>query len=257
MGYRCENCGQPAAPGDVSCWHCGRPFAQPVPGQPAVSGKAASRPPEVTLYASLTAGLVVAAMILMVLLGRQPLVQLTSSAPLPPDWQTITDSQQRFTLNLPQSWVWWNSQAEQQQAAFTAQRQNDVDLGVAMRPWGQLVNDLTVTLVATAGDEAGPFLVVAYSKLLNRLSTQQALAAVQQSGLAVVSAAYVPDFDKSHLAISLDVDGGDQTWRCDQQFVNGRNDAWLAAVCAPVEGYGRAQSTVQVLLSSFQVLRPG
>lgn len=261
MGYRCKNCGQTAAPGDVSCWHCGWRFPQPIPGQLAIAAEAPARPtrpPEVTLYATLTAGLAIIALSLMLGLGRQPFIQVTSGDPLPPDWQAITDSQQRFTLNLPFSWVWLDSQEEQQQAVFMAQQSGGLDLEMATRPLGQLVNDLVVTFLATSAPAPdGALLVVARSALLNRLTAQQAIAAVQQSRLIVVEAAYAPDFDKSHVAITLDVDGQNGTWRCEQQFVNGPDEAWLLAICAPVAEYGRIQATVRTILSSYQVLRPG
>ncbi|MGH2536219.1 MAG: hypothetical protein ACRDHL_02370 [Candidatus Promineifilaceae bacterium] len=75
MQLRCPHCDQPALAGDVTCWHCGRSL----PGQdPEAAPPAGDEAPEdislkaLAAYLALTAAIIIALLLVLLALGRQP-----------------------------------------------------------------------------------------------------------------------------------------------------------------------------------------
>jgi hypothetical protein len=258
---RCEHCGQPALEGDVACWQCGRPLPAASEGAPAVglSGPAEAISPSlgaVGLYAGLTAAVILAAVLVMAALGRQPLLLVDGRVRPPPDWRELTPAGRAFIIRLPESWA-----IEEPGAGYDLGDELRELASAATRPLGREVTDLEILFVAQSPPPPVPaapaFLVVARSRALNRLNYGAAAALANQNDTPASDVVFVDHLAKSHL--QLDVPVAAETAGsliCRQQFILGRDEAMLVSLCAPAIRHGVYLATFARILASFQRLSP-
>lgn len=279
---RCPNCNQIVLPDDTRCWHCETALAAvpPAAAPAAAMGLAqaerdwrrsmlglrggdalpTSTVPPVAVYAPFTLLLLVAAVWLAGQLRAYPLVQLPPSERIPPAWQVLTVGENELTLNVPESWVVADAAVPAQQsdiAAFMSQPMAPT----FFQPLASRGPDLAVRLLAQGvplaeGNMAErPLLILASSELLAPLTTaeveQTAEMATDITDITLLQTFHVDNYQRSHDVLVVRM--GD--WRCYQHFANGRQRAWLLALCAPDRDFIQWRETFEQISNSFEDLQ--
>jgi len=270
MNIRCENCGHAALETDETCWHCGGPL----PGRQGAGRKKVKAreswardrgPGSIAVFGGLTLLVILAAVLVMTTLGRQPQLQVRLGTRTPPGWTLLTPADQLFTITLPADWSWLNSADSDDVAELESLVQQQPRLRLATHPLGAETDDMR--FLFAAGDplpprDLTPFLVVAASPLLNRLTYQEAVSFLSGSDYDVLATRFVDDFDKSHVDILVDTPLGDLSGqqegagsiRCRQQFVLGRRQSLLLSLCSPPGRFDAYVTAFDQVLASFQHL---
>lgn len=266
MTLKCENCGKPILETDVQCWHCGWPVPQQakLPHTPAdeetlpPQEKAESAAPapfsraSTVAYGTLTAVLILAAVWMLTSLSRAPIVAQnpsTSSA----DWTAVTDPQQTFTLDLPRDWSWdWTVPGESPPLG------QQFPLDTAAAPFGTLVDDATLLLVAESNDTAVPgFFTLTHSDRLRSLTPAEAVSFVtsgELEGISVEQAEVVENLaGQPQARFILRHANGQQ---CAQLFTAGDDGGYVLGLCGPADRYERYRLIFGNILDSFQRLTP-
>jgi hypothetical protein len=270
MNLRCENCGHAALETDETCWHCGEPLAgRHGAGRKEVKAReswARDRGPgSIAVFGGLTLLVILAAILVMASLGRQPQLQVRLGTRTQPGWSLLTPANRAFAIALPGSWSWLDATVPEDVAELDSLIQQQPRLRLATHPLGAETGDMRILFAA--GDplptrDLTPFLVVAASPLLNRLTYQEAVSFLASSGYDVLAVRFVDDFDKSHVDILVDTplegpDGqqeGAGSIRCRQQFVLGRQQSLLLSLCSPSGRFDVSANTFDQILASFQHL---
>jgi hypothetical protein len=268
MNVRCENCGQLALDTDVKCWHCG----EPLPGREQQEsekvqakerwGQTAS-PSTLGIYLASTIFVIVAALLVMRSIGREPLVQVRLGTRPPPGWQVITQVNKLFTIDRPGEWRWFDGAVPEQALEILSHTESSDVFLTGLEPWYGEVDDMSVLFLALGPEEPGdlltPFIVVGRSDVLSRLSYDGALQFLGGSDYVVRETKLVDDFDKSHVSaiVEIPMNAGElETLRCRQHFVRGREDAVVVAACAPAGRFTSHNVLFDSALASFQWFAP-
>jgi hypothetical protein len=265
MNIVCENCGHQALDTDNTCWHCG----EPLPGRESAGRKKVkvregwtrgSGPASIAIFAGLTLLVALAALLVMSWLGDRPQLQLRLGTRIRPDWTLVTAADERFTAILPDGWSWRDGTDPADAAALQTLLESDQRYQLATHPLGAETEDQTI-LFAALGPQPStgepPFMIVAASSLLNRLTYDEAVAFLKESDYDLEMVRYVDDFDKSHVSIivTTPIDpSSDETIRCRQQFVLGREESLIASLCAPSARYSAYSNQFNEILANFQHL---
>ena len=268
MNIRCENCGQPALASDSTCWQCG----EPLPGreqQSSVKVQAKERwgpatsPTTLVIYLASTLIVIVAALLVMRSIGRQPLVQLRLGTRPPPGWQVVTQHDKLFALDLPGNWRWLDRADPEQASEIEALMQRNDLYRSGLEPWSSGVVDMSVLFLAfdpqNHSDVAAAFIVIGRSKTLSRLSYDGAQQYLESGEYPILDVAMVDDFDKSHLGVLVDIpglSGETDTLRCKQQYVHRQEGAIVVAGCAPASQFGANETLFTYSLAGFQWFAP-
>jgi uncharacterized OB-fold protein len=265
MNIVCENCGHQALDTDNSCWHCG----QPLPGRENSGRKKVkareswtrgSGPASVAMFGGLTIAVIVAALLVMSSLGDQPQLQIRLGTRVRPDWTFITAANDLFTVTLPDTWTWQDGTDPATAGALRKLLDGDQRYQLAAHPFGAETEDMTVSFLAQGpqpGTGKPPFMIIANSPLLNRLTYDEAVTFLRNSDYNLQEVRFVDDFDKSHVSIIVSTpidDATDEAIRCRQQFVLGQNESLLASMCAPAGRYTAYSNQFNEILASFQHL---
>jgi hypothetical protein len=214
----------------------------------------------VTIYGLLTAVVILATLLVMNNLGRQPLLQTSGRDRLPNGWLTVTGARRAFTLHIPPDW-----QRYEQAEELTTLLAQQAIFEQATYPLGRLAPDTEIIFAAVSPPRA-PFshpavLVVARSARLNRLTVAQTIELVREQGTAVSEAEFVPNYDKSHVRILLEVPpAGDlaveETLTCRQHVIAGQQESLLVAACSISSLDRLYRGLFTPMLDSFQRLSP-
>jgi hypothetical protein len=199
----------------------------------------------------------------MVILGRQPLVQIRLGTRAPNNWQEVTAADLSFTLYLPSRWQGLDRALEDQQQALDDRLAESNIYHLGSQPFGIEIDDLAIQFLAQetseSGDQDAAFLIVATSDLLNRLSYDEARDFFAASDYAISNVAFVEDYEKSHLRYEIQIDGSDQessSINCRQMLILGSDEAMLVSLCRPLTSVRYYEDTFVNILDSFQRLRP-
>jgi hypothetical protein len=271
LAFRCENCGQPALEEDKVCWHCGWQF----PGydeqdlekvEIRASWRGNQPVSTVLMYGSMTAIVILAALLVMSALGRQPLVQAGVQSNLGPGWVDVVDRNRFFTFSLPVDWTWWD-RADDRQAAALDSMLADEPIVAGTYPLGTQADDLEILFLAQPPKEEQPvFLAVARSARLNGLSYAEAARFLQENkDFQIQQAQVIEDFDESHIFSIVEIPMGESSTeasessgsgflRCQQQFIRGQTAVLLVTACAANARYTAFQARFGIILGSFQRL---
>lgn len=271
---RCDNCGEKALDTDVVCWHCGMPLAgreEHVPEKVTVKdswqrGVSAS---SLGLMVGMAVFVLIGALVMTFMLGRQPLVQVTFGTRPPSGWGVFTAANMGFTVFLPTNWEWIDGSSTEQSAALGSHLENDELLYYGTYPFGAEVDDLEIDFLALGPEPLaelpGPFFLVARSSVLNQLGYNEALQFLSSgeyradANIEVRNTRYVDDFDKSHVATEVRIPVPDrriEALSCQQQFVRGEGQAMVVAACSPSGRFAVYQGNFEDILASFQRLKP-
>lgn len=270
MNVRCESCGRAALDTDETCWHCGEPLS----GRRGVGRKRVRAreswgrdggPASLTIFGGLTLLVVMAAILVMASLGRQPQLRVRPDTRAKPGWTLLAPFGGSFTITLPDSWSWLDSADSESAARLEALEQQEPRLRLATHPLGAESGDMR--LLFAAGDPLPtrpqtPLLVVAASPLLSRLTYQEAVGFLSGSNYDILSVRFVDDFDKGHVEILVDTPLPDGTEpaedgaaiRCRQQFVLGDTQSLILSLCAPRGRFDDYANTFGQIMASFQRL---
>lgn len=265
MNIICDNCGHQALDTDSTCWHCG----EPLPGRDDAGRKKVkvreswtrdSGPASVAIFAGLTLLVAVAALLVMSALGSQPQLQIRLGTRARPEWTFFTAANGLFTVTLPDSWSWRDGTDPAAASALLTLLDSGERYQSALEPFGLETDDLAI-LFAAEGPQPGsgdpPFMIVASSPLLNRLTYDEAVTFLRDSDYDLQEVRHIDDFDKSHVSIIANTpidESSDETIRCRQQFILGREESLLASMCAPSGRYTAYSNQFLEILSSFQHL---
>ena len=267
MASRCEKCGQTVVATDSECWHCGAALT-PTNATNTVETAASSLttavseetlPPlqlhSVLLYLGLTAVSLLLLIFTTRVIGQAPLLLGGGNNPLA-GWQPVTDEQQLFTFNMPESWQTIDLTAASPEAETT---KSNPALPLLSASFNTLVADSELWLLASADTVTAPvFVLVARSERLQMLSVEQFLLYAEEQfppGLEINESTIINGELvglKANLLFTLQQ--GEQQWRCQEQFIPTDEDAYLVTACAYADQFSDYADDFGILLRSFQPL---
>lgn len=264
MNGLCDHCGEPALDTDTVCWHCG----MPLPGRKELNTpkdhlkedwQQSISPSSVAMYTGMTIVVILGALLVMVYLGRLPLVQVRFGTRTPAQWESIISADNDFILSLPESWWWIDGSSKNHRVAIKDLIAEEKTYNISTYPFGAEVADLEIQFVAETNSASTsqllPFLVIARSSLLNRLTYEEAIDFLLKSEYQINEAKLVDDFDKSYVSIFVHTDiDEDLDMRCWQKFIRGETEAMLVSLCAPTSRYQANINTFEEIMGSFQRL---
>ncbi len=269
MVSRCEHCGQTIMSTDSQCWHCGRRLSKKKgtpPQQPSLETAVPDDTPPalplstILLYVGLTA---VALLILISTtraINRAPLFRVDGSSTANVGWEPVTDSQLRFTLNLPEAW----QVVDLHDADDAANFQASPPVQAVSQAWAAMVADGDLLLLgaedmALFAHNAPTFVLIARSKRLQQLAPREIilLAQTQMSGNITIVEANVSEELSGEVKANLllEIEQADKSWKCREQFVPGSGGIYLIATCTTLDQFTNDSADFKTILRSFQPLR--
>ena len=266
MPVKCEHCGEPALSSDSTCWHCGQPLAGREGKYAEVitagdSWRRTGKTNAVIVYGIMTILVIVAAIVVMAMIGRQPLLQIAIGTQTPKEWKSVSPADKAFFVNLPERWAVWDGADDDQSESFNRRLSENEFLILGTHPFGAEVDDIQINFIAQEENRVngvpGLFFVIANSQKLAGLSYDEAVQFLSNSDYQVRKTLIVDNFDKSNLSITVQTPLNDEqgdALRCRQQFILGEADVMLAAVCAPDGRYPAQEAKILAILESFQRL---
>ena len=237
---------------DTVCWHCGQARTEQKEVPRAKAQQLALEPlpfssTAVFAYGGLTLAVLIGMIFVMRSLAQQPLIAINTSRDRDRSWSTITDNQQRFTLDLPPEWTVYEPVEgdgfSEQLAAY------DV--------WETAVSPLdpaTIQLVAVAPEiENRPLrlLAVARNIQLHELSYLQIQQLIEQDGYLVHEVEESTSFFGSR-QIHLRVEADDV--QCFQQYTLEPENSHLLSICISANLYLREVRATEAIQAGFQTL---
>lgn len=258
MSIYCDTCGQQIAPTDSQCWHCGQAL-QPISLTQDSPESSAPLPNvgAVLRYAGLTAVSLLLLILTTRAIGQTPLLQFGGGTALLPGWQSITDSNLQFTLNLPEGWQYFEQiqLIPEEFLSIVSELEGRV---------GNLVADGALRLVSVAetavsDDPTPPILLINSSQRFTRLTPEQFLAYAQQESpdtfefLDSNLNTDAPGPTRGHFRFNVQVGNG--RWRCLEQFIPTDTIVYLTTICSPAGQFSTHREDFETILRSFQPLK--
>lgn len=245
---RCDNCDRPLLATDTVCWHCGHPREGAAVAAAASATAVASSPlTAVSGYAILTAVIIIALLLVIRSLGQQPLIVINSNAQRPRGWTAFTDTQRRFTLNLPPDWQ-LEEPTDPAFAALLAEKE-----GV----WKTAVVPLdpsTILLLARSPDDTPQLVAVARNVQLHQLSLKQLTDLITEQEVAIQEIEESESFfGTPQINLTFATDGN---VLCSQQYALQPEDSYLLTICMDNTTFRRSRDTIEAIQGSFQPLKP-
>lgn len=232
---------------DTVCWHCGWRLSQTEAPKPTRLKEETQK--EISLsaigaYGGITAVIILLIFLVMNVLGQKPFVVISPESGR--DWQVVTDTNQRYTFDLPSGWVW----QEGQTGSEVGEEAIKTAVFVALQ---DLAEDTEVlgTAVSSNSERAG-LLVVGQSQSLYSLTMADLVE--RERNTAVSEAIVVENLlgnPQAHWVMELP---GTPPWKCQQDVVRGQTVNYLVAVCAPNPQYTPQIKQLEGILYSFQPL---
>lgn len=277
MSESCPNCTRPVLPADTVCWHCGyqlpqrakqRPRAEPGGHPPSSRSAVGAGQTEVgpvglrsiVAYGVLTLLVIVALLLVMRSLGRQPILVRSAGFGLAGSWATVTDGELRYTISLPVDWQWFDLGLADQGDLPDRLAERRPFIRRALLPLGQAAGDVEILAVAAGAKEVEdaqpqPLIVVGRSERMRELTPEEALdllsgqspAATGQTVDARLAGQRQARFETTDTA---------RLYQCRHLFVtDGGAAAYLVAACAPQPQFRTLDNTLDDILDSFQLLQ--
>lgn len=271
MVDKCEHCGQAVMATDSQCWHCGQtlPKRKAAPAKQPLLATAVpdENPPAlplttILLYAGLTAVALLMLIITTRAISQAPLFQFGGNSTVNVGWQPITDSQLRFTLNLPETWQ--TVELDIDDASSTITVRDSPAVQAVSQTLAAIVADGELLLLgaedtAVFADGTPVFVLVAQSKRLQQLSPKEIiiLAEAQFPQSVTIEEKYTSeekiDGTKGNLLLNIDHSG--KNWSCLEQFIPDGSGMYLVATCTDFNQFPSNLKDFEIILRSFQPLR--
>lgn len=269
MVSKCEHCGQTIMATDGQCWHCGKGVSgrkaksvqQPHPAT-AVPEEAFTLPSLniILLYAGLTAVALIILVITTRAIGQAPLFTFGSVSPLETGWKAVTNSQQQFTLNLPENWHIF----ELARASEAPALKSSSPLQALNPQLNSLAADHALIFLGTEdaavfADGSPVFVLIVYSQQLGQLTVQEAVNVAQQqlpeNASLVEFETVEKDAREPRGFLLFNIAQDEQIWRCQEQFVMDDGGMYVVAACTSFAQFPAHLSDFELILDSFQPLR--
>ena len=278
MVTRCEKCGQTILQTDATCWHCGAENKQrgqrrkPATAEngrgqlsttTAVSAASAATVEDELEPVSLTAVFAYAVFtlisffILLILarnLSAQPLFLLNPELERDPQWQTVTDSNLQFTLDIPQRWTYIENEGALPTGAF-AERMTQYQ---ANQTFLQLEKNIAGDVVPYSliyKEDSSAYLLIVGSTGLQSVSNTQIMTLVEGSSWELLRMAEIEptseDF-RVNVAHFLETEGRET--RCITQFVAAAQERFILTGCAPQDNFPEFSDEISKMIALFQPL---
>jgi hypothetical protein len=265
MSSKCENCGRSVLETDTVCWHCGWSLSPEgsAPAQEARTNAASNKTGSISLSAVAVIGGVtivniIAALLVMRSLGRQPTV-LTDA--LEPGWDAVADAPPSYTLNLPPDWDWLEGTSDRTQTDFE-EVINDNDYYLAIiEPLGEPVREIDLLGVAKdtrrEGGMTSGFLLLARDARASRPPPDQAITRFQtnEPNLNVLDVAVTDaSSGEQYVTVVITFFSEEREHHCREMFVPTTRSNFLVVICS-LRGQSSAYSSdFQKILSSFRIV---
>ncbi len=267
MAEKCPNCSQRILATDSACWHCG--YALEGGAETAVSAPEEQISPQLTeeddepisisaisVYAGLTAFIIIAILLTMRALGQQPVVYQYPNTNINLGWSPVTDGAQTFTFDLPPEWEVFTR--DQDESVFTTLLTDNPTLEAAQAPFSVKLPDFeTVAVGVEEIDNQQIFFTVAQSQLLGELSWEEIAPLIrdEEDDVAIFdSERFQSYFGDERVRIEMLLTSEPDELACEQQIVYGGTVGYLLVTCSPDRITGRYEDLYLDLLTSFQLL---
>ncbi len=270
----CPNCGKPVLATDTACWHCGyalprkskaaaAPSRPKRSSRPATASDADTTPPTydfraLAIYSGLTLLTLISLWLVMSALGRRPLL-VRSSLGLASDWVTVTDSDLRYTLDLPPDWQWLDVAYRDQEETLAELVRFQNYIRRAPDALADITGETAIIGVGlgTRTPESGEpatFVVIGRSDGLVRMSPDEVLTGLglrQPEATELAVDTHVPGQPQARFTLR-DARAG---YQCRYLALPGQEDAgYLLAACASQAEFGNRDRDLKNILDSFQLL---
>ena len=268
MVQRCEHCGQTVLAADSQCWHCGKPLSKSKNAPPKLPQLATAVPDDnppmpslgtLLLYVGLTAVTLLILISATRAIDQAPLFEVSSSSTANVGWKPITDSQLRFTLNLPETW----QTVDLDDSSRAANLRDSPPVQAVSQTLAAMVADGDFLLLGAEDtavfiDGTPVFVLVAQSKRLQQLAPNEIviLAQRQLPDRITIVEAYTSEEAQGRITgnLLLDIEQGDKIWSCLEQFIPDSSGIYLVATCASFDQFTTHFTDFETILRSFQPL---
>lgn len=249
---RCDNCDQPLLATDSVCWHCGHPRQASASAPAPAAATESTQLTAVSGYALLTLIIIIALLLVMRSLAQQPLIVVNGNISRPRGWTVFTDSQRRFTVNLPPKW----QIAEPGDTAFTA-------LQGAHGVWETAVVPLdpsTILLLASNPNDSSndiQLVTIARNVQLHQLPTPRLTELIAEQGIQIQQIEESESFFGSpQINLTFPANSREGTLLCTQQYALQPENSYLLTICMTENSFRRSHDTIEAIQGSFQPLNP-
>ena len=278
MVTRCEKCGQTILQTDATCWHCGAENKQrgqkrkPTTAEngrghlsttTAVSASSTTavedelEPVSLTAVSAYTVFTLICFFALLIIvrnLSAQPLFLINPELDREPDWQTITDSNLQFTLNIPPSWTFIENEGALPTGAFAEQmtqyQANETFLQLEKNIAGDVV---PYSLIYKENSSA--YLIIVGSIGLQSASNTQIMELVEGSTWEILRLAEIePTSEDFRVNVAHFLEAEGRETRCITQFVAAAQERFILTGCAPLEDFPQFSDEIAKMVALFQPL---
>lgn len=251
MVNHCKTCGQIVQESDVTCWHCGAVLIElTLPQASTPTAVPNSIMPEteisytaVAFYASLTAIILLLLWLLIAVIKRQPLYPWHPDISRPPGWTAVTDSRQRFTLNVPAEWSVVEPGLDQISAAAEFSEQLLLASAAA-------VNQTAVPLMIITGPDISIVIFPVGDTPSNYMGALQNTSGVQAIEMTQDSR------EREWVTFTETMAQGENDWRCKTHLLAGQSQPYALFICQTATAVPPQTDEINTIVTSFQELLP-
>lgn len=261
MSENCPQCGKPALPDDVVCWHCGQRLpARRLVVEHGGHGAVGERPLSWrVVWLGVTAAALIALLLMMTYrLAQEPLVIYDAGIAYQPGWRPFTDANRQFTLEVPPRW-----QVEEKPLAEPDMTlwESDPEFALALRPYAATSSQADFQLKMTGQSrqetELNGIVTVARMPQFAAFAPADVLQFIQtQDNVDYVDGGLFENIHRLEQPIYLfeTVDEAGGLVRCLQQVTAVANKAYLLTACAPKPQFRQFSDDFANILQTFQIL---
>ncbi len=251
MVNHCKKCGQIVQESDVTCWHCGAVLIELTLPQ-ASNSTAVPDPiiPEteisftaVAFYATVTLIFLLLLWLLVAVMNRQPVYPWHPDISRPPGWTAVTDSQQRFTVNVPADWSVSEPGLDQSSAAAEFSEQLRLASAAA-------VNRTAVPLIIITAPDISVIIFpiddvpINYMEALQNTPDVQAIEITQDNR------------ERELVSFTETIAKIENDWRCKTHLLAGSGQPYALFTCQTSAADPPLTDEINTIVTSFQELLP-
>lgn len=236
---------------DVTCWHCGAVLIELTLPQ-ASDSTAVSDPtmPEteisfaaVALYTILTVIILLLLWLLIAAMNRQPVYPWDPNISRPPGWTAVTDSQQRFTLNVPADWSVSEPGLDQSSAAAEFSEQLRLASAAA-------VNQTAVPLMIITHPDISVIIFPIDDVPINYVETLQNTPDVQAIEITQ------DNRERELVTFTETIAKTESDWHCKTHLLAGQSRPYAIFICQTSAADPPLTDEINTIVTSFQELLP-
>lgn len=251
MVNHCKKCGQIVQESDVTCWHCGAVLIELTLPQ-ASDSTAVSDPiiPEteisftaVAFYAILTLIILLLLWLLVAAMNRLPAYPWHPDISRHPGWTAVTDSRQRFTLNVPADWSVSEPGLDQRTAAAEFSEQLRLASAAA-------VNQTAVPLMIITAPDISVIIFPIDDVPINYVEALQNTPDLQTIEMTQ------DDRERELVTFTETIAKTESDWRCKTHLLAGSSRPYALFTCQTSAADPPLTDEINTIVTSFQELLP-